>query len=357
MKKNSQGFYYPEVDEKKCIQCGKCVKHCTFHFADNSKNEVLGAYALKHCDPQIRAASRSGGLFTAVSDLVLQSGGVVYGCVLIDCKEAVHIRATTREQRDACRGSKYIQSKIFDLFQSIRQDLESGLWVLFSGTACQVHAVQDFCKGVDSKLLCVDIVCHGVPSPKVWEDYLKYICKKEKKKAVAADFRDKKRFGWTDHKETIEFSDGTVYSGDTFTKLFYDHLILRRDCFSCPYKNVNRYGDISIADCWGILKWYPEFGDDKGTSLVLVNTEKGRDFFSRLENVSFIPVELEKLLQPPLKQNWDCPALYDDFWNYYPKHSFGKTIMRYVTPDDRPIIRLKVKIYGMLMKLKKLISR
>lgn len=359
MQRDSGGFFYPKVDENKCVQCGKCVNHCMFNLELEEKvpRNVMSSYALKHRDPEVRAASRSGGIFTALSDLVLQSGGVVYGCTLENCREAVHMRATTRKQRDSFRGSKYIQSKIYDLFNSIRRDLESGLWVLFSGTACQVHAVKDFCKGVDAKLLLVDIVCHGVPSPRVWGDYLDSICKQEKKQAVSADFRDKKRFGWADHKETITFSDGTVYSGDLFTKLFYSHLILREDCFSCPYKNLHRCGDISIADCWGVGKFYPEFSDDKGISLVLVNSEKGRSFFSKLENVSAIPVEIDKLLQPPLRENWDKPVQYAAFWSYYPRHSFDKTVKKFIEPKESVVIRLKVKVYGILMKVKRIISR
>ena len=360
MKKNFQGFYYPEVDEKKCIQCGKCVKHCTFNWEQRESSDVLSAYAFKHTDEQIRAESRSGGIFTALSDLVLQSGGVVYGCTLQNCREAVHIRATTAQQRDTCRGSKYIQSKMHDLFHSVRADLESGLWVLFSGTACQVQAVMDFCKGVDSQLLSVDIVCHGVPSPKVWSDYLDMICAKEKKDAAFVDFRDKKRFGWADHKETVVFSDGSVYSGDLFTKMFYSHLILRRDCFCCPYKSLHRCGDISIADCWGINQHYPEFGDDKGISLVLVNTQKGQSFFDRTEKAAAISVDIQNLLQPPLKGNWGLPGQYSEFWSYYSEHSLEKTADQFLSKraakKESLIIRVKVKVYRLLKKIRKVFS-
>lgn len=354
MQRNRQGFFYPKVDENKCIQCGKCITHCTFNMAERAEKSVLAAYALKHDDEAVRAESRSGGVFTALSDLVLQAGGVVYGCTLENCREAVHKRATTPEQRDSFRGSKYIQSRIHDMFKVIRKDLEDGLWVLFSGTPCQVHAVKNYCKGVDAKLLLVDIVCHGVPSPKIWGDYLDAICKQQKKTAVCVDFRDKNHFGWADHKETVVFSDGTVYSGDLFTKLFYSHLILREDCFSCPYKNLNREGDISIADCWGVNKFYPEFSDDKGISLVLINTKKGKAFFDEMKNVTVIPVEVEKLLQPPLKGNWGVPANYHEFWDYYGKHSFNKVVQKYMLSKESIVIRFKVTAYRVLQRIKRL---
>lgn len=333
MKENRQGFCYPVVDHKKCIDCGKCIRACAFHAGtkEQERNQVLAAYALKHSDEAVRAASRSGGVFTALSDLVLDAGGVVYGCTLRNHREAVHVRATTKAERDTMRGSKYIQSKTQDVFACVKNDLKNGLWVLFSGTACQVGAVKAFCRDTDcEKLLLIDVVCHGVPSPRVWSDYLIHLSGKDGKQVVSVDFRNKQRFGWEAHIETVGFADGTVYSGDAFKKLFYDHYILRRDCFQCPYKNLRRFGDITIADCWGITKHYPEFDDNKGVSLVLVNTEKGSAFFSKMRETESIPVDIQKLLQPPLRQNWPEPADYDRFWEYYDRHSFGKVVDRYV---------------------------
>ncbi len=350
MKQNTQGFYYPIIDESKCVDCSLCVKHCTFNQEASEKNTVLAAYAVKHTDEEIRAHSQSGGLFTALSDYALENGGVVYGCELVDCRTAIHTRATTKEERDRFRGSKYIQSQTHGIFESVKSDVESGLWVLFSGTSCQVNAVCDYCRDVDcSKLLLVDIVCHGVPSPKVWQRYVDFMERVHRKKIVAADFRDKK-FGWASHNETFTFEDGTQHNNTIFRRLFYAHYTLRRDCFECPHRNVNRVSDISIADCWGLAEQAPEFNDNKGTSLVLINTEKGRVVYDQLTSLNSMSVDICDYMQPALRMNWDVPADYEDFWEFYRKRSFKKVVDAYVWKRPRTIAKVKYWIRSTLSK-------
>lgn len=282
-------------------------------------------------DEQIRAASRSGGVFTAISDVVLSRGGAVYGCRLLKNRRAVHERATSAAQRDQFRGSKYIQSDCSGVYAQVRTDLLADRWVLFSGTPCQVNAVKDYCAEIScGKLILVDIVCHGVPAQRVWNDYCSYVEQINKKTISSVDFRDKCHFGWADHRETFYFEDRTFYSNAIFRKLFYAHYILRKDCFQCPYKNENRVGDITLADCWGIAEHYPAFNDDHGVSLVLVNTPKGEDLFQSAENLTVMAVEMEKLMQPPLKENWQMPVDYEEFWKYYQTHSFESVVRKYV---------------------------
>jgi len=347
MKQSANGFLYPQVQSDKCIGCSKCIAHCAFNNKPLS-NSLLKTYAVKHKNENVRAKSRSGGIFTAISDVVLEKGGVVYGCKLIDNARAVHARATTKKERDCFRGSKYIQSETYHLFNNVKEDLKSGLWVLFSGTPCQVNAIKDFCVDVETeKLLLVDIVCHGVPSPLVWSNYLEYIEKKHKKKVFSIDFRDKNKFDWAAHKETFFFEDSTDVSYDIFTQLFYSHTIIRKDCFQCPYKNLNRVGDISIADCWGIAKHYPEFNDNKGVSLVLINSSKGQYFYEQAQGISQIEVDINKLMQAPLRENWGEPINYDEFWKYYHRHSFEKVVNRYVNGKHSVFsrcVRLPVRI-------------
>ncbi len=342
MRENENGFCYPHVDVKKCINCSKCEKHCAFNKREE-RNVLLSSYAVKHKDEHTRAQSRSGGIFTAISDWFLDNGGVVYGCKLVGCTQAVHARATTKQERDAFRGSKYIQSQMETVFNSVKTDLVDGLWVLFTGTPCQVNAVKDYCADIDcEKLLLLDIVCHGVPSPKVWKDYVKFREKAYKKRVVAVDFRDKKQFGWAAHQDTLVFDDQTSASADIFTKLFYDHYIIRKECFSCPFKNLQRAGDISIADCWGIAQNYPFFDDNNGVSLVLVNTEKGKTFFAQTDDIDTINVDISKLMQPPLEKNWDMPANYEEFWQYYQKNSFARVLNTYVYNIPTPNIIQRV---------------
>ena len=355
---NYQGFLYPKVDEQLCSHCGICTSACSFnHFTpENHTHAEQAYYAVKHIESSIREKSRSGGMFTALSDLILAMGGSVYGCALIDNKIAVHQRAVTSEQRDLFRGSKYIPSSITNIYPLIISDLKEGRWVLFSGTSCQVNAVRDYCKKTDySKLLLVDIVCHGVPSPVIWNDYLDYIQKKQKKRITSIDFRDKSAFGWADHRETFFFEDGSSYSDDIFKTLFYSHHALRRDCMDCPYKNLARVGDLSLADCWGISNYYSEFDDNKGVSLVLLNTEKGKLFFeSAKKSIVAIPVDINKLLQPPLKENWAMPKDYIQFWHDYRSQCFTTILQKYVF-HTQPISRrfLKKAKHG-LRKVKQL---
>lgn len=211
-------------------------------------------YAVKHKDEMTRAASRSGGIFTALSDQVLSNGGVVYGCVLTEEFDAVHIRTDNAEDRNRMRGSKYIQSKLGDTFKSVKTDLDAKKSVLFSGTSCQVAGLKKYIGKEYDNLFCVDIVCHRVPSKKIWEAYLCWQEQKMHSKVASVDFRNKKDFGWHDHVEILCFENGKSTSSRVFKELFYGHTVLRPSCYECPYKSVMHPGDITIADYWGSRK-------------------------------------------------------------------------------------------------------
>lgn len=208
-------------------------------------------YAVQHKSETVRAASKSGGIFTAVSDWILTQNGIVYGCALHERFRAVHIRALNAEDRDRMRGSKYIQSKLGDTYENVKNDLIDGRVVLFTGTSCQVAGLKQYLGKEYENLLCVDIVCHGVPSPKVWDEYLRWQEEKNKTKVMKVDFRNKTDFGWRAHKETLTFENGKNISSKVFTTLFYGHSILRPSCYECPYKSVMHPGDVTIVDYWG----------------------------------------------------------------------------------------------------------
>lgn len=272
-------------------------------------------YAVKHKDESVRAVSRSGGIFTALSDKILESDGVIYGCVLTEDFEAIHLRADSVELRNLMRGSKYIQSNLGDIYKSIKRDLDAKRYVFFSGTSCQVVGLRSFL-GLDYKnLICVDIVCHGVPSKKVWMKYLEWQEKRTGKKVVAVDFRDKETFGWRAHTETLTMDDGSKVSSEVFKTLFYGHTVLRPCCYECPYKDVMHPGDLTIADYWGIEKAASEFDDNKGVSLVLVNIDKGIKVFDECkENLVWKQTRIEYSIQPPLKAPFARPDNRDAFW-------------------------------------------
>ena len=302
------------------------------------------AYAVKHKNEAVRAASRSGGVFTALTDAVLDAGGVVYGCALDEHFEAEHRRAATREERNTFRGSKYVQSRMGDAYLQVKADLENGTPVLFSGTPCQVDGLLSFLQAahVDrTKLITLDILCHGVPSPRVWRDYLQYV---SNGKAVASvDFRDKTRFGWRDSVDTVVLQEGETRSSKNYNTLFYGHNTLRESCFVCPYKTTQRTSDITIGDYWGIEKLDASLDDDKGVSLVLLNTERGEALWNSCKGnllVEEFPLALS--LQPVLRGNFPRPVSRNAFWADYARLPFAQVLQKYTAPP-KPTAKQRIR--------------
>jgi coenzyme F420-reducing hydrogenase beta subunit len=237
------------------------------HLKDSVK-----AYAVRHKDLSVLSASQSGGVFTAISDVILRRGGVIYGAAFNSDFSVSHSRAETEEERDRFRGSKYVQSDMGDVFRSIRNDLMDGRQVMFSGTPCQVAGLVSFLPTVLRRnLVTVDIICHGVPSPSVWKDYLSYISRG--RSIAKADFRDKSIAGWKVHKESVMLSDGTKVVSETFKTMFYKNIMLRDSCHACRYDIADRLSDITIADFWGLADLLPHLDNDSGMSMVIPHTE------------------------------------------------------------------------------------
>lgn len=322
MEIDSEGFFYPKVNTSLCVHCGLCKEVCTFNsewggLLGKCATRPMSVFGVKHKDESIRASSRSGGIFTALSDLVLRQGGSVYGVALNEDFLAEHRRAITKEERNLFRGSKYIQSRMNGVYAQIRNDLRTGKIVLFSGTPCQTAAVRKAMENEKSdRLFLVDIVCHCVSSPIVWRDYLDEIEKKYDGKISAVDFRNKK-FGWAAHRESFVIN-GTEHDSHCFAQLFYSHKIARPSCYYCKFKKIIRTSDITIADFWGIDKAIPGFNDDKGVSLVLVNTEKGQHFFDLCkESINYQPAKLEDSMQNSLRFCYPEPSGREEFWRSY----------------------------------------
>ena len=307
-------------------------------------------YAVKHRDSKIREASRSGGVFTALSDYFFTNDGTVYGCIMDTPYHAVHKRATDAELRNLMRGSKYIQSSLGGVFEQVKKDLDLSRSVLFTGTPCQVKGLKKFLGFEYSNLFTVDIICHGVPSPLIWKDYVRYLENKQSKWAQSVDFRNKKKYGWNSHVESIQFDDGSVIDSKTFATLFYDHNILRPSCYKCPYKCINHPGDITIGDYWGIEKVAPEFYDEKGVSLVIINSKKGKFLFDKCKDkMDIIREDINSCLQPPLIKPFPQPKGRMYFWEYYRTHDFEDVLKKY---SD---IGLKYKTHVFLSHIKQAI--
>lgn len=307
--------------------------------------EKPSAFAVKHKDETVIVRSRSGGIFTALSDGILENGGVVYGCILDEQFHVRHARATDKDERNQMRGSKYVQSDMGQCFKDCKKDLDLGKPVMFTGTACQISGLKGFLGKDYENLLCVDIVCHGVPSPRVWADYLNWIQKGRQISSI--DFRNKKKYGWANHVMTIYFDNNEEVDDRTFIKLFGKCYIERPSCFRCPYKNVSRPGDITIADYWGVENAAPEFNDNKGTSLVLINNDKGQRYFELVSReLRYKQTDLKDSMQPALTAPFPKPADREQFWRDYQNKGFDFIEKKYAR--DKLTDRVKGKIKRML---------
>lgn len=327
MQPDGLGFLYPIINKDKCIECGLCEDVCAFnsHY-EKSDFSVPEVYAARHKKISEIETSRSGAVFIALSDWILEKRGIVYGVGYTDHFRAIHKRATTKQQRDEFKGSKYVQSDLNTVFIQIKNDLKQGLYVLFSGTPCQTSGLRSYLKKIKvdvEKLFIVDLVCHGVPAPYIWRDYLTYIERKKHKKVTSVDFRDKLKCGWAAHKESFTFSDKTVVCS-TYSDLFCKGIMFRHSCGNCYFANLNRPSDVTIADFWGWEKVDTEFNaDDKGVSLLLINSAKGKFWFDQIKaQVYFLSTDVEHCLQPNLQYPSVIHSLRNQFEEDYIKKGF-----------------------------------
>ena len=356
MEPDALGFLYPKVDESKCTNCGLCEKVCAFN--DNYDKSLNlpkpDAYAARHKEMEEIMKSRSGAAFVAISDYILEQGGVVYGAGYKDHFRVAHKRATTKVERDEFRGSKYVQSDLTGVFRQVKQDLKNGLTVLFSGTPCQTSGLNSYVgKKLRETLVLIDIVCHGVPAPYIWRDYLAYLENKQGDTITMVNFRDKERFGWKAHKETFTFRGGYLMN---FTYLFYQHIIFRCSCGNCHFCNTTRPSDITIADFWGWEKTDPNFNqDDKGCSLVFVNTSKGREIFEAVKDkLNTIPAELDNCLQPNLQHPSAIHPKRMQFEKDYSKRGFNYVMNKYGDVGWRYKARIfKQKVKSIIIRMVK----
>lgn len=284
MIEDEKGFLYPSVNTNLCVRCGLCDKVCGFtvNYAKFDKKPRI--FAVKHKDDAVREASTSGGVFTALTDAVLAQGGVIYGAQYDDVFRVFHSRATDYAKRNCFRGSKYVQSDTENTYQQAKNDLQQGKKVLYSGTPCQIAGLCTFLGKTYDNLITVDVLCHGVPSPKLWREFLCIIEKKAKARISSVNFRDKSQ-GWSNSGRLV-FSykerNANIWGENSYNTLFLKNIILRDSCYACQFRSYTRPSDITIADFWGIKINAPKFHDEKGVSLVMINTIKGQRLFDEI---------------------------------------------------------------------------
>ena len=306
---NKDGFLYPKVDESMCVYCGVCTKLCPVNSEKTTESNCIEAFAVKHKDCDIIANSSSGGIFTALSDKILENNGFIIGADFDNDMNLRHVVTSTQEGRNRMRGSKYIQSDTTGIYKTIRDLLKEDKPILFTGTPCQAAAVRKAFPNKDN-LYIVDIICHGVPSPEVWKKYVSFIEKKYKKKLSFFSFRNKSLSGWRKYSAKLTFEDDSEilhndYTG-SFIELFRYDVCLRSSCTECNFTSMNRQGDITIGDFWGVENVLPDISDNKGISAVMINTEKGKQLFEQIkDSVNITPTTQKDIAkkQPNLSKS------------------------------------------------------
>lgn len=317
------GFLYPTVNEEKCTHCNKCSKvcvACTERENHNKKNDVinLGAWAQ---DPYMPEKATSGGIATLLAKQFIKTGLVV-GAELGENLNVEHKVAYEEEEIIPFAGSKYVQSRTVEAFETIKCNLEKGEKILFIGTPCQVAAIKK-CVGkkYEENLYTVDFLCHGVPSPLAWRKYVKYLEEKTHAKLVDYNFRTKKN-GWGGLYRTAYWANGREETINGWACAFHGwfgkHLSLRDACFHCKYRTETRESDITIADFWGISNYYPEVKTSQGVSAVVLSTRKGRELFKNLiasGQIEYIKVSRDSIWKDrkTVFKNFDMPSSRQQF--------------------------------------------
>lgn len=324
LKEDNEGFLYPCVDQSHCINCHLCEKVCPVLHTKNNKKPLI---ALAAINPQedIRLNSSSGGIFTLLAERTIANNGVVFGASFDKKWEVHHEDAITTDDLFKFRGSKYVQSRIGNSYKGAEHLLKGGYEVLFSGTPCQIAGLKSFLQKEYSNLLTVDFICHGVPSPGIWRWYLRnQVSKNELSNIKSINFRDK-TFGWREYKLAFQFKSSNSISSSNcangYMIAFLNDICLRPSCYKCPTKSGSSHSDITIADFWGIKSFNIGMDDNKGTSLILVNTNKGLELINKIK-IKAKEVNINQALAS--NKSWEKSAKVHEmrnlFYKEYRKH-------------------------------------
>lgn len=356
MQEDEEGFLYPLVDAATCIDCGICEKVCPF-LATLEAKRPLHTYAAINPSDSERLHSSSGGIFTMLMRETLKNGGVVFGAAFNEEWNVRHIAIESEEDIPLLQGSKYVQSVIGDSFKSVKVQLQAGRKVLFSGTACQIAGLKRYLKKEYENLLTVDVVCHGVPSPAIWQNYLKSFIEKDIK---AINFRDKKS-GWVNYDFVIKFIDGTEHrephDKNVYMQGFLHDLYLRPSCHNCKLKGGRCGSDLTLGDYWHVESVLPSMNDNRGVSVVLVNSNKGEKVINLIISKK-IETEIDQAarLNPCIINSTPESKWRNIFWDNYSSDKDFKVIIENISRRLQPKLanRLFAKIK---FKAKALLSR
>ena len=341
MVEDEKGFKYPKIDKEKCINCGLCEKVCPIINNKSVKREVK-AYACFNKNLETRMNSSSGGIFSLIANYILDLNGIVFGAQFDKEFNVVHSYIDNKKDLYKFQCSKYVQSEIGDTYRKAKELLDNDKYVLFTGTPCQIEGLYKFLRKDYDKLYTQDFICHGVPSPKVWRKYLKETNNKYSTQPKEISFRSKDN-SWQDFELKIQYKNN-VYRNtqgkDTYLRAFLTDICLRDSCYKCNFKKKNRVSDITLADFWGIDNIDKSMNDDKGTSLVVVNSDKGKELFEKLkDNMEYKEVNLDDAIKynmnmvTSVKMNKNR----EKFFNELDKKDLDSLVKKYI--KKRSIVR------------------
>lgn len=294
MVEDKEGFRYPKVDKELCINCDKCVQVCP------SVNPILKnvyeskGFAAKCNDDYIRFRSSSGGLFPVLASEIISNDGIVVGAIFDENFNVKHYCTNNISDLQKMCGSKYIQSNINEIYLQVKSFLDQGKQVYFSGTPCQIEGLYSFLGKKYEKLITQDLICHGVPSAKVWRKYLDSI-------GTPQDicFRDKST-GWKHYSFRIETINKKIFESgrkNIMMRAYLSNICLRPSCYNCKYKDKHRLSDITLGDFWGIENIAPEMDDDKGVSLIIIHSNIGDDLLNAIKDkISYKEIDLDQVI-------------------------------------------------------------
>lgn len=296
MRADEEGFLYPCRETPYCSECGLCKKVCPLLHRPAQK-ELVAVFGAKNSDERVRSESSSGGIFSLLAGRVLEQGGCVFGAALGENFTVRHIKVEDEGELARLRKSKYVQSVMGNCYQEVKKALFQGKKVLFSGTPCQVAGLKGFLQNPYDALFTVDMVCHGVPSPRVYRKYLDEMTAEAGESIVSVSFRDKGD-GWR-HSKPKFCTESRVFTAsmrrDPFMRLFLNNVSIRPVCGDCAFNNKRSLADLTIADYWGVHKQFPDFDDDKGITLVIVNNARGLALFEQVAaKAAYIATTYEK---------------------------------------------------------------
>lgn len=338
------------VDENKCIDCHACEKVCHL-LVDLKNSEVGNVYAAVSKDQEMLKHSTSGGIFSELAKYYLNSAGVVYGCAFTEKMKAKHIRINKPEELNRLQGSKYVESDVSTSFERVKQDLDEGTKVLFSGTPCQVAGLKAFLRKDYDNLLTVDLICHGVAPQTAFDKYIHYLEKKYDGKMLDYSFRSKSNRGWSlageytvKNRKGVTIKKKAFYFNEYYYYYFLKGYIYNKSCYACKYTDTKRSGDITLGDFWGVEKISTVFNVSNGCSLVITNSSKGDELFKQLDlYYKSSSIDVAKKGNRQLSEPCCCPSNYSELYERVVKWDPQKTQRLFVHENLFQIIKGKIK--------------